>query len=348
VGDCENSLDLAQLPRAEVDIQIPAPALTGLASLREHRRRYGDGERWWAGRRPPHRPLGEFARPNQELHKRNGTTIAAARGSSGPGAIMERHPSRASVQLGTRCSGPPAPVIHVVSAESSTLQRALVVGLEAHFRVLRWTGIPPVGSLRPADLLVIDLTELTHRPSAPVTAPPAFLGGRWSCLVTADLPIDPEWFDVAVALRMRVFRCPARRGPDRFQPVIASLASQLRGLSADALATLVTDAHPALASLGTLVAAVLLHPWEVRHPRDLSRMTGILPRHIRAACLRLGYRRVEHFMTDVRSRAMDVLVTREGLPVHLARSQVGISDASNFRRQLARQSSAPAQAGHVL
>jgi len=164
------------------------------------------------------------------------------------------------------------------------------------------------------------------------------VAGQWSCLVTADCPIDAEWLAIAGAVEIHVFRCPHRNGLNRFEPVVAAVASRLHGPGAHALTGLVTEAQHRLVPLANLVEAVLLHPWDVRHPNDLSRVTGIPTWRIRADCLGLGYRRVEHFLTDVRSLAVRVLVTHEGLPIRLARSQVGISDASNFRRQLARRS----------
>jgi hypothetical protein len=54
-----------------------------------------------------------------------------------------------------------------------------------------------------------------------------------------------------------------------------------------------------------------------------------------AECRRAGVRRVEHFMTWVRSLSFELLV-RGGARPRIASMVVGIGDAANFKRQLSR------------
>ena len=85
-----------------------------------------------------------------------------------------------------------------------------------------------------------------------------------------------------------------------------------------------------------LVATVLGHPWRIRDPVDLARTAGVLPESLRIRCEGLHLKRAEHFIILVRWLAFELLTNVERMSARRARLVVGISDPSNFRRQLRR------------
>lgn len=70
--------------------------------------------------------------------------------------------------------------------------------------------------------------------------------------------------------------------------------------------------------------------------RDLAFRAGIQRSVLRAQCARIGLQRVEHFITLVRWLAFEFLTGTREMSAGRARVVVGISDPSNFRRQLGR------------
>jgi hypothetical protein len=111
-----------------------------------------------------------------------------------------------------------------------------------------------------------------------------------------------------------------------------------------AIASLVLQREPALASLATLVHLVCERPWQIRRPRDLAAACGHSVRTVRRQVARVGFLRVEHFLTCVRHVALEQLSACLHLTLPQARRLVGIADRANARRQLRRaRRSTPAE-----
>lgn len=103
-----------------------------------------------------------------------------------------------------------------------------------------------------------------------------------------------------------------------------------------AITALVLAREPALAPLGALVQLVCERPWHIRRPRDLAAACGHSVRTVRRQVGRVGFLRVEHFLTCVRHVALEQLATCLQLSLPAARRLVGIADRANARRQLRR------------
>ncbi len=102
------------------------------------------------------------------------------------------------------------------------------------------------------------------------------------------------------------------------------------------VAELVVKQNPRLRDLEDLVGTVLRFSWQVRKPSDLAFRASIQHSILQARCISLGLKRVEHFITLVRWLAFGILTSIERMSARRARLVVGISDPSNFRRQLRR------------
>ena len=242
------------------------------------------------------------------------------------------------------------PSLHLISRAGSALERALVAGLTSDFQTRHWRVFPHASALPTEDPMVIDLmdpvTELIGSAlEGRLNAISVVLSNRWSSLVVGDAPIDPRWLQLAMDRNVEVFVCSPSKGVRCFNPIIGSIRGKYRCPDAQALVDLVVKAEPSLVVLARFVEGVVGHPWEVRYPKDLARVAGVGLAHLRMTCLRNGYRRIEHFITTVRSVAARVLVTNQAVPNHFAQYRVGIGDSSNFRRQLSRARPAGADGG---
>ncbi|NIP94970.1 MAG: hypothetical protein GWO24_16610, partial [Akkermansiaceae bacterium] len=76
----------------------------------------------------------------------------------------------------------------------------------------------------------------------------------------------------------------------------------------------VLDRLPQLKPLAKVVPLVLDHPWEIRHPRDLSEYANIAQAELKERSAEVGAARVEHLMTIIRWVAMEYLINTERFP----------------------------------
>jgi hypothetical protein len=133
--------------------------------------------------------------------------------------------------------------------------------------------------------------------------------------------------------------------PRHLSPSLQILSPEaFRAPAGSAIASLVLQREPALASLDTLVRLVCERPWQIRRPRDLAAACGHSVRTVRRRVAKVGFLRVEHFLTCVRHVALEQLSTCLHLTLPQARRLVGIADRANARRQLRRaRRSTPAE-----
>ena len=208
----------------------------------------------------------------------------------------------------------------------------------AHSRSFRhWDAIPPRAMVGPDDVLVIDLTETGEHPDpSALRSLPERLG---LYVVIGDKLIDPAWLIEIVQRRtptVTVLERSARGRSKGFRPLLSRLMAKLAGPSVASLARLVLDRERLLEPVSSLVVAICTDPWVVRRPKDLGVAAGITLSRLRASCRSLGFVRVEHFIIAVRMVAAEVLVTERRLSPSAARRLVGISSATNARRQIQR------------
>lgn len=168
---------------------------------------------------------------------------------------------------------------------------------------------------------------------------PALRVGADLWLVTGSTPATSDWLELVAERHPRIVRCATRQGETLLLPLMAAVATLAPDVGDGGAAYLLLDMMPNLLSVADLVNAISFNPWHIRHPRDLATVSNLPRREVRARCWELGFTRVEHFVTFVRLSLLLVLANRRGVPPTDARSQVGIADLSNFRRQLRRASS---------
>lgn len=227
-------------------------------------------------------------------------------------------------------------VIHLLAVSKVPLFAVLSEQVRARAHVRWWTSVPPSGAVQPGDALVIDL--LDGGPTAQVALLYRMLQRVKAWLVTGRHPVTPTWLDFAIQGGNRVVRCHCTT--DGYKSLITGLECDLRGPPFEQIAILVLEHEPRLTSLTGIVRVLLDHPWDARHPGQLASLAAIRLTTLRSACRSLGFRRVEHFMTAVRLIAVEQLVTRQRIPLPVARRLVGLADASNLLKQVRR-----AQAG---
>jgi membrane fusion protein (multidrug efflux system) len=148
--------------------------------------------------------------------------------------------------------------------------------------------------------------------------------------------VDAAWLSMVAHPSVRVVQCDETARRDGYAPAVDALAGHLGGPTADELATCVLKEEPRFRGLSELVAAVCRGPGEIRRPADLARAAGVSERVVVGLCGAVGYKRVEHFLCAVRLALHHCLVTRHGKSSSSAWARAGVSDRSNFNRQVAR------------
>jgi multidrug efflux pump subunit AcrA (membrane-fusion protein) len=141
-----------------------------------------------------------------------------------------------------------------------------------------------------------------------------------------------------------VVECDAAARRDGYASAVCALAGYLGGPTAEELATGVLKEEPQFRALSELVAAVCRSPGEIRHPADLARAAGLSRQVVAGLCGVVGYKRVEHFLCAVRVALHHCLVTHHRTSSSSAWTRAGVSDRSNFRRQVARAGEGSPQA----
>lgn len=227
-------------------------------------------------------------------------------------------------------------VMHVVVKDGcrSALVAALVGRFHESTKVVGHSELADAPSVRATDLIIVDLG--TIQPVPLLTDLPRYLDRATLWLLTGDVPVHPVWLALIGRQGVRLVECDGRDRATGYGALLRCLAQHLAGPAAADVTRLVLEQEPALRPVEALIRAICERPWEVRRLRDLARATGITTLSVRHACARLGFERVEHFITIVRVVALEQLVAKSRLPISLAHRAAGVADPANFRRQVTR------------
>lgn len=186
------------------------------------------------------------------------------------------------------------------------------------------------GKLRAA---LLDLRGLRLRD----IAPEELLACGCPCAMCLDFcdAVPASWLGPMTAHNIAVLVASAI-GTSALDLAISWLENVLIGPWAAEFERYLLEKEPVLESVSFVIATLLSHPWQVRHPRDLVAITDTSRYALKARSRAAGFRRVEHLLLHVRWRALGYLRTEKHMPSWRARLLVGIDDTSNFRRQLER------------
>ncbi len=195
---------------------------------------------------------------------------------------------------------------------------------------------PPTGRQHAErSVAVIDLASSPPDLQPPPCASDAEI--RYLLLVARHQVLNIPWVEFCVSRQVELVTVDGGMASDRkYKPLAGALSRLVGSLNHEQLTAAVVEQNEWLKDCEDLVRAVLADAWRVRDPIDLTRLAGVLPGSLRARCEGLGLTRVEHFITLVRSLAFELLTGVERMSARRARLIVGISDPSNFRRQLRR------------
>jgi hypothetical protein len=225
-------------------------------------------------------------------------------------------------------------VVHVIVQARGGLLRALTRALQGLVQVRHWRAMPNAERVAATDVLVVDLADLPEGVTAADLAPMLERATCW--LVPGAKPVETSWLAMSGQPAVRVAPCDTAARAKGFEPVVGALHEQFTRQTGRLLAKLVLEHEPVFRPAEQLVELVCHHPWRVRRPKDLALLTGQRLSRLKAVLAELGFHRVEHFIVCVRMVAFEQLMSRERLPLSVARRLVGIGDPTNARRQLRR------------
>lgn len=224
------------------------------------------------------------------------------------------------------------PVVHLIGSREGDVGALLTAALAGGTHVRYWASAPAPDQVGAGDQIVVDLTGGEPRVRPDAVRLLAEAADIW--LVTGvDLAPAP-W--VALARDPRVRLVSPGSKPDGLLALVRDLGQQMRAPSGGEVARLVLHHTPLFEPVAPFVTAVCEQPWRVRRPCDLAAVTGVSRHRLLQTCRRLGFSRVEHFITAVRMVALSLLTAERGVTLAVARRSLGITDTSNARRQLER------------
>jgi len=208
------------------------------------------------------------------------------------------------------------------------------LGIVSPTTVKRVTA-PPVG--RENQEQAIAILDLSHPPGR-LEPPPVAGRSRTAYIVVMaeGQSVPVRWVNFLRLPMVEVITVGEGPSTLRYGGISTILARHRGDLSPERLAQLLVARERWLESFADLVTVIFGAPWTIRDPCDLARATGTLEWVLRERCEAGGFRRVEHFITIVRRLGMELLTSVEHMRTSRARTMVGISDPSNFRRQLRR------------
>jgi len=227
-----------------------------------------------------------------------------------------------------------AAAIHVVAGDRAGLFPALARDLAGFAQLRHWDGVPSATAVAATDCIIVDLTSLPAEFATDEFAPLLERATLW--LVTGEAPVHPAWVDLAARTSARVVSCGAVERAAGYGTVTEALLEEFARQTGRRLAHLVLEHEPVFQPVEPLVELICQHPWRVRRPKDLARLTGQKIDGLKRTLAHLGFHRVEHFIVCVRMVAFEQLLARQRLPIAVARRLVGIGDPTNARRQLKR------------
>ena len=227
--------------------------------------------------------------------------------------------------------------VHVVADSRTGVLAALAKACREPGGVSHWHAAPRCARIASGDAIVVDLVDLPRGVRCLEVAP---LADRAAVFVlSGEGAVDAGWLALIADGAAHLVQCDDGSRRDGYGVVTSALAAFLGGPAPDDLARCVMGCEPAFNGLGDLVAAVCRDPVRIRIPTDLARAAGIDLDIVKRLCQARGYQRVEHFLCAVRLAIHDCLMARFGLHSCAAWTRVGVTDRSNFRRQLARAES---------
>lgn len=194
---------------------------------------------------------------------------------------------------------------------------------------------PTPGRIGPNDPIVVDLIDPTLLLDRPTGLLPCFAKTHvW--LIAGNRPVAPGWLDIARLQAVDLVHCVPGDEERGFRALTTALDQYLEGFSGGRLAALVLLREPGLKLAVPLIQIICSAPWSIRRPSQLARAANTTPRTLKLQCGRLGFRRVEHFITLIRNLAFKQLIEMLGCTPAQASVLSGIADRSNLRRQLRR------------
>lgn len=236
------------------------------------------------------------------------------------------------MSLRTFAAGPALPSVLVVAARGRHLASSLQALLK-NKACLRWgSDLPP--RLAPGiDGVVVDLREEDDPRWARVIPGLSCITDVW--LVSGLRAVSPAYLAAAQCARVRVIQAPPRE-PGVLETLVASaLLRWLEGPGPPEISQAIIQRESFLRPVAALVTRICEDPWGVRLPRDLAVTTMNTLGALRTQSRAVGFRRIEHFITVVRMLIYEQ-ACRMGAPPGIARGLAGITDLSNWRRQLSR------------
>ena len=230
------------------------------------------------------------------------------------------------------------PTVHVVASARTSLLTGLEERLGSHARVQHHVALPGAKAVHSTDILVIDLDDAPDSPDAPNLLPLLTRLEVW--LVAGERAVSPGWLDAVRWPGVKLTHCDTTERAAGFDTVASALLRRIEGPTGPEIAALVLAREPGLAGEGggiaPMVRVVCERSWEVRHPKQLAAALGMRLTAVKRELSRLGFDRVEHFMTYVRWVAFEQIMAVHRLRAPLASRLAGITDLSNLRRQLNR------------
>ena len=226
-------------------------------------------------------------------------------------------------------------IIYLVSGNPVPLFAAIEAGLGVRFHVtIKRMPAAPVG--RENQEPSIAILDLGHPPGHLLPPVAASCRMTYIVVIAQGQSIPVEWVGFLRQPAVEVITVGNGASALRYGG-ISSIVARHRGDHASARAVeLLLSKEEWLVSYADLVKVILAAPWTIRDPCDLARATGTPELVLRKRCEAAGFRRVEHFITLVRRLGLEALVGVDHMRASRARMVVGISDPSNFRRQLRR------------
>src|SRR6266545_952210 len=224
--------------------------------------------------------------------------------------------------------------LHVIAHDCTALAALLQERLGSNVRVRRYVAVPPHHAISSGAVMVVYL-DSPHTNVDPRRLLP-FLDGHDIWLAYGNGKISAEWLDAVRWPNVRFVHCDAMDCEVGVRPLADALVKRVSGPGADEILALVLAKEPSLGGLESLVRALCENPWRVRHPVQLAAAAGNSLLHVRRTLRQRGFHRVEHFITYVRWVIYEQLVVIRRLHSAVAEHLAGITDRSNWHRQLLR------------
>jgi hypothetical protein len=224
--------------------------------------------------------------------------------------------------------------VHVVSRHRGGLAASIEAAGGTSVCIRHWSTLPAGAGIDTGDVVVLDLVDDPVEPARPhlvaLTDRVVVIGA------VGDAPVSGQWLTLRGGERIEFVYCDREARHSGYGPAIAALARHLGAPADEELACAVLRRAPELAPVSTLVQALCRNPWAIRRPVELAATAGLTRRSVANELNHIGFRRIEHFVTTVRSLMLEVLREEFGSRGRAALLRAGVDDSSNHRRQVIR------------